>query len=59
MELKNLNKIAIITNFLAFFLFLIEQFSLPDPEPHTECGSGRENECGSVSTAMGPAIFKC
>ena len=27
---KNLNKLAFITNFLAFFLFLLEHFSLPD-----------------------------
>ena len=41
--IKNLNKIAIITNFLAFFQFLFEKFSLldlgmrihtdPDPQP--------------------------
>ena len=31
--LKNLNKIAIIINFLAFFLSLLEKFSLPDPDP--------------------------
>ena len=33
MCVKNLNKIAIITNFLAFLLFLFEKFSLLDPDP--------------------------
>ena len=30
---KNLNKLAIITNFLAFFVFLFETFPLLDPDP--------------------------
>ena len=30
---KNLNKLANITNFIAFFLFLFEKFNLLDPQP--------------------------
>ena len=34
---NNLNKLAVITgtgtNFLAFFCFLFDNFSLPDPDP--------------------------
>ena len=30
---KNLIKIAVITNFLAFFLFLFDNFILLDPDP--------------------------
>ena len=37
---------------LAFFQFLVDKFTLldPDPDPHIEWGSGsrRENECGSM-----------
>ena len=49
---KNLNKLAFITNFLAFFLFLFDNFSLLDPDLHMESGSRSENECGSGSTAL-------
>ena len=35
--LKTLNKLAVIGNFLAFFLFLFDKFSLLDPDP---CGFG-------------------
>ena len=47
---KKLNKVAVISNFLAFFQFLVDKFTLLDPDPHIECGSGsrRENECGSI-----------
>ena len=37
----------IYSNFLAFFSFLFEMFSLLDPDPHIECESGRVNKCGS------------
>ena len=49
---KKLKKIAVISNFLAFFLFLFKQFLLLDPD--IECGSGSRswNECGSGSTAL-------
>ena len=30
---KNLNKLAVIANFLAFLLFLFDNFSLLDPDP--------------------------
>ena len=30
--LKNFNEIAVISNFLAFFLFVFEKFSLQDPD---------------------------
>ena len=30
---KNLNKLAVIANFLKFFLFLFENFSTLDPDP--------------------------
>ena len=34
----------------SFFLFLLEHFSLLDPDPHIECESGsrRQYECGSM-----------
>ena len=35
--LKKLNTTAVISNFLAFFLFLFEQFSLLDPDPQPWC----------------------
>ena len=38
-------KLAVISNFLAFFCFLFERFSLLE-------GFKRENECGSGSTAL-------
>ena len=35
--LKDLNKPSINSNFLAFFMFLFEQFFLLDPDPHSIC----------------------
>ena len=52
---KKLNKIAITTNFLAFSS-LFEKFSFLDPDRQIECGSGRDNECGSRSTALTGSI---
>ena len=49
---KKLNKVAVISNFLAFFQSLVDKFTLLDPDPHIESGSRRENECGSGSTAL-------
>ena len=53
---KKLNKVAVISNFLSFFQFLVDKFTLldSDPELHIECGSGsrRENYSGSGSTAL-------
>ena len=37
---KILNKLSVISNFLAFFQFLFEKLSLLDPDPQIECGSG-------------------
>ena len=31
--LETLNKVAVISNFLAFFLFLVDKFTLLDPDP--------------------------
>ena len=47
---KKLDKVAVISNFLASFQFLVDKFTLLDPDPHNECvsGSRRENECGSM-----------
>ena len=47
---KKINKVAVISNFLAFFLSSVDKFTLLDPDTHIECGSGsrRENECGSM-----------
>ena len=47
--LKKLNKIAVIRNFLAVFLFLFEKFSLLDPDPG---GKMNADPCGSGSTAL-------
>ena len=51
---KKLKKLAVFSNFLAFFLFLVDIFTLLDPDTHIEYGSGsrRENEYGSGSTAL-------
>ena len=49
---KIFNKLVVITNFHAFFLFLFDNFSLLDPDLHMESGSRSENECGSGSTAL-------
>ena len=47
---KKLYKVAVISNFLAFIQVLGDKFTLLDPDPQSECGSGsrRENECGSM-----------
>ena len=39
---EKFNKLAVFSNFLAFFLFSFEKFSFLDPDPdlHIECGSG-------------------
>ena len=39
---EKLNKLSVITNFQAFFLFLFEKYFLLDPDP------GGKNECGSM-----------
>ena len=46
-----MNKLAIMTNFLAFFLFLFDNFSLldPDPDPGVKMNA---DPCGSGSTAL-------
>ena len=48
---EKFNKLAVITNFLAFFQFLFENFSLLDPDP-----GGKRNAdpdpCGSCSTTL-------
>ena len=45
-----LNKVAVLSNFLAFFAVLVDKFTLLDPDPHIEWGSGSrsENECESM-----------
>ena len=45
--LKKLNNIAVISNFLAFFLFLFEKFSLLDPDLQP---------CG-FATSISPPLF--
>ena len=47
---KKLYKVAVISNFVAFIQVLGDKFTLLDPDPQSECGSGsrRENECGSM-----------
>ena len=55
--LRNLNKLVIIINFLAFFLFLFENFPSwiririlkADPDPG---GKMNADPCGSGSTAL-------
>ena len=47
--LKNLNKLAVIINFLAFFLFLFEKFSLLDPDPGVKMNA---DPSGSGSIAL-------
>ena len=34
------SKVAVISNFLAFFQFLVDKFTLLDSDPHIECGFG-------------------
>ena len=43
--------------FPCIFLFLIFNFSLLDPDLHSECGSRREYKCGSGSTALLVAVY--
>ena len=47
--LKTLNKVAVISNFLAFFQFLVDKFTLLDPDPG---GKMNADPCGSGSTAL-------
>ena len=51
---KKLNKVAVISNFLAFFsfYFLVDKFTLLDPDPHIEGGKMNADPCGSGSTAL-------
>ena len=52
--LKHLNKHAIITNFLAFFQFLFESFSLLDPDPGGKMNADTDPQCWP----LGVRIFK-
>ena len=53
--LKRVNKVAVISNFLAFFPFLVDKFTLldldrnADPDPG---GKMNADLCGSGSTAL-------
>ena len=47
--LLKLNKIAVISNFLAFFQLLVDKFNLLDPDPGEKMNAG---PCGSGSTAL-------
>ena len=49
LSFKKLNKLADFINFLAFFLFLFENFSLPDPVPG---GKMNADPCGSGSRVL-------
>ena len=52
---KTLNKAAVISNFLAFFQFLVDKFILLDPDPG---GKINADPCGSGSTALLQLILK-
>ena len=43
------NKLAVISNLLAFFLILVDKFTLLDPDPQ---GKMNADPCRSVSTAL-------
>ena len=47
--LKKLNKVAVISNFLAFFQFLVDKFTPLNPDPE---GKMNADPCGSGSTAL-------
>ena len=49
--LKKLNKIAVVSNFLAFFCFYLKNFPswMMDPDPG---GKMNADPCGSGSTAL-------
>ena len=49
--LKTLNKVAVISNFLAFFQVLVDKFTLLDPDPDPG-GNMNADPCGSGSTAL-------
>ena len=49
---NNLNKLAVITNFLAFFLFFIRQFFPPGSGSRSQMNA---DPCGSGSTALAKA----
>ena len=44
--LKKLNKVAVISNFLVFFQFLVDKFTFLDPDPG---GKMNADPCGSRS----------
>ena len=46
---KKLYKVAVISNFLTFFKFLVDIFTLLDPDPGRKMNAG---PCGSGSTAL-------
>ena len=51
---KKLNKVAVISNFLAFFQFLVDKFTLLDPDPG---GKMNADPCGSGSTALPVPLY--
>ena len=51
---KNLNKLAVITNYLAFFLFLFDNFYFLDPDPRVKTNA---DPCGFGSTALERAVW--
>ena len=48
---RKLNKLAVLSNFLAFGLFLFNKISLLDPDPHSLCKMNAD-PCGSGSTVL-------
>ena len=50
---KKPNKVAVISNFLAFFQFLVDKFTLLDPDPDPG-GKMNADPCGSGSTLHSP-----
>ena len=52
---KTLNKVAVISNFLAFFQFLVDKFTLLDPDPGEKMNA---DPCGSGSTALSLTKFE-
>ena len=51
---KTLDKVTVISNFLAFFLLLVDKFTLLDPDPG---GKMNVDPCGSGSTALRQSLI--
>ena len=52
---KKLNKVAVISNFLAFFQFLVDKFTLLDPDPQPCFFACLKDAAGAALKQAAPA----